>query len=63
MKNIFILLFLTLTGLNAQTQKISKLINDIEPKVIEWRRYFYQNPKLSNREFNTVAKIVEHLKV
>ena len=33
----------------------------IESKVIEWRRYFHQNPELSNREFNTAKKIAEHL--
>ncbi|WP_435577954.1 amidohydrolase [Gilvibacter sp.] len=33
----------------------------IESKVIEWRRYFHENPELSNREFNTAKKIAEHL--
>jgi metal-dependent amidase/aminoacylase/carboxypeptidase family protein len=31
------------------------------PKVIEWRRFFHQNPELSNREFNTSKKIAEAL--
>lgn len=35
---------------------------DIEEKVIEWRRHFHQNPELSNREFKTGEKIAEHLK-
>ena len=35
---------------------------DIEPKVIEWRRDFHQNPELSNREFKTAEKIAAHLK-
>jgi amidohydrolase len=35
---------------------------DIEEKVIEWRRYFHQNPELSNREYKTGDKIAEHLK-
>lgn len=34
----------------------------IESKVIEWRRYFHQNPELSNREYNTAKKIAAHLK-
>lgn len=34
----------------------------IEDKVIEWRRYFHQNPELSNREFETAKKIAAHLK-
>ncbi|HSP83920.1 MAG TPA: M20/M25/M40 family metallo-hydrolase, partial [Gillisia sp.] len=33
----------------------------IEDRVIEWRRYFHQNPELSNREFETAKKIAAHL--
>ena len=49
----------------AQTSEIEKTFADkadeINEKVIEWRRYFHQNPELSNREFNTSKKIAEHL--
>ncbi len=66
---IFIGLFLvTIISLPSFSQssvktqaKIDKLANEIEPKVIEWRRHFHQNPELSNREFNTGKKIAEHL--
>ena len=34
----------------------------MEPKLIEWRRHFHQNPELSNREVKTAAKVAEHLK-
>ena len=34
---------------------------EIEAKVIEWRRDFHQNPELSNREFKTAEKIAAHL--
>jgi amidohydrolase len=37
-------------------------ISNIEQKVIEWRRYFHQNPELSNREYNTAEKIAQHLR-
>jgi amidohydrolase len=37
-------------------------IENIEPKVIDWRHYFHQNPELSNREFNTAKKIAAHLR-
>ncbi len=47
--------------INAQTN-VEKDILDIESKIIEWRRYFHENPELSNREFNTAKKIEEHLK-
>ncbi|WP_340153011.1 amidohydrolase [uncultured Marivirga sp.] len=34
----------------------------IEGKVVEWRRYFHENPELSNREYETAKKIAAHLK-
>lgn len=42
--------------------KLEQLARGIEPKVIEWRRYFHQNPELSNREIKTAEKIEAHLK-
>ncbi|EAQ40125.1 peptidase family M20/M25/M40 [Dokdonia sp. MED134] len=41
---------------------LEQQINDIESKVIEWRRDFHQNPELGNREFKTAEKIATHLK-
>jgi len=58
---VFFLLLVSIV-LNAQSQKIDKLINDVEPKVIDWRRHFHENPELSNREFKTAEKIAKHLK-
>ncbi|APG60021.1 amidohydrolase [Christiangramia salexigens] len=34
---------------------------NIEEKVIEWRRDIHENPELSNREFKTAEKIAAHL--
>ena len=34
----------------------------VQPQVVEWRRWFHQYPELSNREFNTSAKIAEILR-
>jgi len=61
-KLIVVCLFLASLGLQAQIQKIDNLIDDIEPKVIEWRREFHQTPELSNREFKTAEKIAKYLK-
>ena len=58
----FLFLFFVCGILSAQDKKIDKLIDDIEPKVIEWRRDFHQNPELSNREFKTAEKIANYLK-
>ena len=61
-KLTYLFLILSSLGLYAQNQKTEKLIDDIESKVIEWRRDFHQNPELSNREFKTADKIAKHLK-
>ncbi|ALJ01414.1 N-acyl-L-amino acid amidohydrolase [Rufibacter tibetensis] len=47
------------TNLHAQ---IDQLANKLEPKVIQWRRDFHQNPELSNREIKTAEKVAKHLK-
>jgi len=60
LQTLFLFLFI-LYGLNAQNKSVDQLISDVEPKVIEWRRHFHENPELSNREFKTAAKIAEYL--
>ncbi|MDC7993873.1 amidohydrolase [Altibacter sp. HG106] len=54
---IFTIVFVPATTMAQMSQDIA----NIENKVIEWRRYFHENPELSNREFNTAKKIAEHL--
>ncbi|MBX9780269.1 MAG: amidohydrolase [Chitinophagaceae bacterium] len=41
---------------------LDKLIDAETSKIINWRRYFHENPELSNREFNTCKKIEATLK-
>ncbi len=41
---------------------ISKRANEIQEKVVEWRRHFHEFPELSNREFKTAEKIARDLK-
>ena len=67
MRKNFTLLLLIATSASAQINpklqaKIEQEAKDIEPKLIEWRRHFHQNPELSNRETQTGALIVVHLK-
>jgi len=65
MKLRILLFIITLaySPLHAQMDKgMLEDIENIENQVIEWRRYFHQNPELSNREFNTAKKIADHLK-
>ncbi len=61
-KLTLLVLFVASVAMQAQSKKMIKMIDDIESKVIEWRRDFHQNPELSNREFKTAEKIAAHLK-
>ena len=58
----FLATLLTFGALYSQPIDIAGLAEQIEPKVIEWRRDFHQFPELSNREFKTAEKITSHLK-
>lgn len=66
-KYVWTILLLACTTSYSQTQtkrqtQIEQMAKAIEPKIIEWRRHFHQNPELSNRETKTSARIAEHLK-
>jgi len=49
----------------TDVQELRALIDteadQLEEQVIEWRRHFYQNPELSNREFRTAETIAAFL--
>lgn len=54
--------YLPATAQMSETEKtFTGKVDEINEKLIEWRRHFHQNPELSNREFNTSKKIAEHL--
>ena len=61
MNKFFLLAMCIGAVVNAQSKQTMKLIDDIEPKVIEWRRDFHEHPELSNREFETAKKVASHL--
>ena len=42
--------------------RMDKLAEEINTKVITWRRDIHQHPELGNREFRTAEKITAHLK-
>ncbi len=63
MKNLLFGSFLFLGCIAfGQHTELNKDYTSVEGKVVEWRRYFHQNPELSNREFKTAEKIAKHLK-
>ncbi|TQV74131.1 amidohydrolase [Aliikangiella marina] len=43
-------------------KELNQMIDDVESKVIKWRRHIHQNPELSNREFKTAKYIEQHLR-
>lgn len=63
MKNILLFLLILCCSCTIAQQTISESeYNNIEEKVISWRRDIHENPELSNREFKTAEKIAKHLK-
>jgi len=42
--------------------EIERLVAEVNPRVVEWRRDIHANPELGNREFRTAAKVAEHLR-
>ena len=62
---LFTAIIFVVTDVTAQSSNLKALIDqradELENQVIEWRRYFHENPELSNREFNTAKVVAEHL--
>ncbi|GAB3027103.1 amidohydrolase [Bowmanella dokdonensis] len=64
-KALTLISLLGLSGIIAgpvNGQTVSQMADQIEPKVIEWRRHFHQHPELSNREFETAKYIEKYLR-
>lgn len=67
MKSILLLALFSFLSITAYSQStnlktiIDQQAIELENQVIEWRRYFHENPELSNREFNTAKIIATHL--
>ena len=63
MKKLCLLTLVLISSIaTSQSKKVLKLIDNVEPKVIEWRRDFHEHPELSNREFRTSKIIADYLK-
>ena len=46
---------------NETGMVLNSAIDDVEEKVIAWRRYIHQHPELSNREYETASLVAAHL--
>ena len=67
MKLSYILTLIAMTfGLSLISQDLSPMIDSkveqIEDKVVEWRRHLHQYPELSNREYTTADFVAKHLR-
>ena len=56
-----LLLLPTLVAAQITPATLDELAASAQPQVVEWRRWFHQNPELGNREFKTSARIAEIL--
>ncbi len=63
--NKILLALLLLIPLQLQAKitaaEIDQLADGAQAQVVEWRRWFHQNPELGNREFNTSKRVAEIL--
>lgn len=67
MQNYILFLLSFLLALSVQSQAVNYpetavQAQEIEDKVIAWRRHLHEHPELSNREFKTAAYVEEHLR-
>jgi amidohydrolase len=65
MNKLILLSLLFLPGLavaQVDPARIDELAAAAQPQVVEWRRWFHQNPELGNREFKTSEHIAEVLR-
>lgn len=44
------------------SEDVERLVEQVNPRVVEWRRDIHANPELGNREFRTAEKVAEHLR-
>jgi len=54
---VFALIFSLSCQAEVSWEELDRLANDVQPQVVEWRRWFHEYPELSNREFNTSARV------
>jgi len=66
MKRLFLIastcLLVTSAYAGITPEAIDQAAATVQPQVVEWRRWFHQNPELSNREFNTAARVADILR-
>jgi amidohydrolase len=61
MKQAWLAVSLALLALDARAQA-DQMFDQVEQKVIAWRRDIHANPELGNREFRTAKLVADHLR-
>ncbi len=59
--SLMLVLVSTWSYADGHKAPLDKSLANVEQKVIQWRRELHENPELSNREFETAAKIAKIL--
>ena len=59
---VVLLLLPSLATAEITPERLDQLAAEAQPQVVEWRRWFHQNPELGNREFKTSAYIADVLR-
>jgi len=54
--------FLATAQAGITPEEIDQAAAAVQPQVVKWRRWFHENPELSNREFNTSTRVAEILR-
>ena len=58
---VFTIIFSLSCQAQISWEEVDRLASEAQPQVVEWRRWFHENPELSNREFNTSVRVAEIL--
>ena len=58
---VFSIIFSLSCQAQISWEEVDRLASEAQPQVVEWRRWFHENPELSNREFNTSVRVAEIL--
>jgi amidohydrolase len=56
------LFFSSIAAAQDMARRAESLIDQVEPRVIEWRRHVHANPELSYEEFKTAAYVAQALR-
>jgi len=52
-----LVLLVSTTHAEVSPERIDALASEAQAQVVEWRRWFHENPELSNREYETAAYV------